>query len=70
MVYNLDIGIGIGQWFVVSISLISNVNIGHISNIVSDIGRYYKVNIVSQNPLRYCQYILEPDLETMLPAFQ
>jgi len=44
MVWNLSIGIG--PCFLVSISGISGVNIGHVGNIGSDSSRYYSVNIV------------------------
>jgi len=52
----------IGQWLLVSISFIAAINVGkisHIGNIGSTIGRYYKVNIISDTS--------KPD--TVLPIY-
>jgi len=51
MVENRNTNIATGHWFLVSMSIIS----------ISNIARYYKINMYSipKNLIPYCQYILE-----------
>ena len=57
MILNLGIDIGIGQWFLVSISSINISNIGH------NIGWYTGVisYLVPQNPIQCCRHMSESD---------
>jgi len=45
--FKISVKIGIDQWILISISLISTVNIGNIDNIGLDIGWYCKIDSVS-----------------------